>query len=141
MESYMNLVNNNKQYKNDYNTVFSCQYHVVFCTKYRRNVLEQKVSDRLKELILEKENEYKYEIIEISIMPDHVHLIIDSHPKIGIYNQVTKIKGYTSHMLRKEFSQLKSRLPTLWTRSKFISTTGDVSLDSLKKYIEEQKSK
>ena len=74
-------------------------------------------------------------------MPDHIHLLIDVNPKTGIYKTICKIKGYTSNILRSEFKQLRSRLPTLWTRSKFISTVGSVSLDVVKRYIEEQKSK
>jgi len=74
-------------------------------------------------------------------MPDYVHLLIDVSPKIGIWATVNKIKGYTSNILRKEFPELKSKLPTLWTHSKFISTVGSVTLETVKKYIEEQKNK
>jgi len=135
----MELVNTNKTYKSDTNLVYSCQYHVIFSPKYRRKVLVDGIDTRLKELILEKQKEYQYEIIEMEVMPDHVHLLIGSNPKIGIYNQINAIKGYTSNTLRKEFPNLKSRIPCLWTRSKFISTVGSVSLDTIKKYIEDQK--
>jgi len=135
----MELVNNHKEYNKDCNSVYSCQYHVIFCPKYRRKVLDENIAKRLKELILEKQTEYQYKIIEIEIMPDHVHLLIDCNPKLGINNQIAKIKGYTSNTLRSEFPYLKSRLPTLWTRSKFISTVGSVSLEIVKKYIEDQK--
>ena len=74
-------------------------------------------------------------------MPDHVHLLIDVNPKIGVWTTVNKIKGYTSNILRKEFPELKSKLPTLWSHSKFISTVGSVTLETVKKYIEEQKNK
>ncbi len=135
----MELVNNHKEYNKDCNSVYSCQYHVIFCPKYRRKVLDENIAKRLKELILEKQTEYQYKIIEIEIMPDHVHLLIDCNPKLGINNQIAKIKGYTSNKLRLEFPHLKSRLPTLWTRSKLISTVGSVSLEIVKKYIEDQK--
>ena len=135
----MEIVNSNKIYKSSGTFIYSCQYHVIFCTKYRRDVLKDNICDRLKELVLEKQNEYDYNILEIEVMKDHVHLLIDVNPKIGIYNTVTKIKGYTSHILREEFPELKSRLPTLWTRSKFISSVGTVSLEIVKKYIEDQK--
>jgi len=137
----MEVLNPNKQYNSDGMYIYSCQYHVIFSTKYRRNVLIDGVDLRLKELILEKQLEYGYKIIEMEIMPDHVHLLIDSNPKIGIYQQICKIKGYSSNILRKEFTWLKSRIPSLWTRSKFISTVGTVSLEVVKKYIEEQKGK
>lgn len=75
-------------------------------------------------------------------MLDHVHLILDVNSKLGgVYRIVSKIKGYTSHELRKEFPELKSRLPTLWTNSRFISSVGSVTLEVVKKYIEEQKNK
>ena len=129
-----------KEYHTDHSIVYSCQYHVVFCPKYRRSVLVDGIDVRLKELILEKQSEYGYAVLEIEIMPDHVHLIIDCDPRIGIDTIVGKIKGYTSHALRSEFPKLKSRLPTLWTRSKFISSVGTVTLEVVKRYIENQKS-
>lgn len=128
-----------KHYHTDHSIVYSCQYHVIFCPKYRRPVLSVEVSARMKELILEKQEEYGYIVIEMEVMPDHVHLLLDIDPRIGVNDVVGKIKGYTSHELRKEFPWLKKRLPTLWTRSKFISTVGAVTLDVVQKYIEEQK--
>lgn len=135
----MNIVDVNKEYNKDAGLVYSCQYHVIFTPKYRRKVLCNGIDARLKELILEKQDEFKYKILEIEIMPDHVHLLIESNPKYGIYKQVNQIKGYTSNVLRNEFPKLKSRIPTLWTRSKFISSVGSVSLAVVKAYIENQK--
>ena len=136
----MEIQNSSKKYKSDSHMVYSCQYHVVFCPKYRRSVLTDGIDIRLKELILAKQSEYKYEVLDMEVMSDHVHLLLDVNPKIGIVDIVNKIKGYTSHTLRIEFPSLKSRLPTLWTRSKFISSVGAVSLEVVKKYIMEQKS-
>jgi len=95
----------------------------------------------LKELILEKQEEYGYKVLDMEVMPDHVHLLLDVNPKIGVFRIVNKIKGYTSNVLRKEFPELKKRLPTLWTHSKFISSVGAVTLEVVKRYIEEQKGK
>lgn len=119
--------------------VYSCQYHIIFCPKYRRSVLVQGIDMRLKELILSKQKEYGYDVLDMEIMPDHVHLLLDVNPKIGVFSVVNHIKGYTSHELRKEFPVLKSKLPTLWTQSKFISSVGAVTLEVVKKYIEAQK--
>lgn len=135
----MEIATPKKQYRSGNHIVYSCQYHVIFCPKYRRKVLVDGVDIRLKELIIEKQVEYGYEIIEMEIMPDHVHLLIDIDPRMGALKVVGKIKGYTSHVLRDEFKFLRSRLPTLWTESKFISTVGAVTLEVVKKYIEEQK--
>jgi len=137
----MNIVDTNKEYKTTNTLVYSCQYHIIFTTKYRRQVLTDVIQNRLKELIIEKQKEYEYEILEMEIMSDHVHLLLDVNPHIGIYKVVSSIKGYTSNILRNEFIELTKKLPTLWTRSKFISTVGSVSLEVVKKYIENQKNK
>ena len=135
----MNIENPRKKYKRKYNLVYSCQYHIIFTPKYRRKVLDEKIQNRLKELILEKQFEWEYDIIEMEVMEDHVHLLLDCSPNIGLRELIGKIKGYTSKILRKEFPELKKRLPNLWTRSAFISSVGSVSLEVVKKYIEEQK--
>lgn len=137
----MNIVDTKKEYKTTNTLVYSCQYHIIFTTKYRRKVLTDVIQNRLKELIIEKQQEYKYEILEMEIMSDHVHLLLDVNPHVGIYKVVSSIKGYTSNILRNEFIELTKKLPTLWTRSKFISTVGSVSLEVVKKYIENQKNK
>lgn len=99
------------------------------------------IAERLLELINEKQREYNFNVLDAEVMPDHVHLLLDVDPKIGVFKVVNKIKGYTSHQLRKEFPELKKKLPTLWTHSKFISSVGTVTLEVVKKYIEEQKGK
>jgi putative transposase len=135
----MRLEQAEKPYHTDHSIVYSCQYHVIFCPKYRRAVLEDAVARRLKEMILEKQAEYGYAVMSMEIMPEHVHLLLDVDPRVGVNNVVAKIKGYTSHELREEYPWLKKRLPTLWTRSKFISTVGAVTLDTVQRYIADQK--
>ncbi|OWP56218.1 MAG: IS200/IS605 family transposase, partial [Thermoplasmatales archaeon B_DKE] len=97
------------------------------------------IDTRLRELILEKQDEYEYRVLEMEIMPDHVHLLMDVNPKLGVYYVVNRIKGYSSSVLRNEFPSLKRKLPTLWTHSKFISSVGAVTLEAVRKYIEDQK--
>jgi putative transposase len=135
----MELRQPNKPYHTDHSIVYSCQYHVIFCPKYRRKVLTDAVAARLNELVLAKQAEYGYTVIEMEVLPDHVHLLLDVDPRLGINVVVGKIKGCTSHELRNEFPWLKKRLPTLWTRSKFISTVGAVTLDVVQQYLESQK--
>lgn len=137
----MNIQNPDKPYHFDKHTVYSCQYHVIFCPKFRRKVLTTDIAKRLEELLYEKQKEYDYTILELDVMVDHVHLLLDINPTIGVWTVVNKIKGYTSNMLRGEFPVLVSKLPTLWTTSKFISTVGSITLETVKKYIEEQKNK
>ena len=135
----MKIVDENKKYNSRKGLVYSCQYHVIFTTKYRRKVLINGVDEEFKRICLENQTNFDYQILEIEVMPDHVHLLIESDPKIGIYVQINRIKGISSNILRKSFPWLRSRIPTLWTRSKFISTVGSVSLEVVKKYIEDQK--
>jgi putative transposase len=135
----MKLEQANKPYHTDHSIVYSCQYHVIFCPKYRRPVLNEVVSARMKELVLGKQEEYGFAVMEMEVMPDHVHLLLDIDPRVGVNQVIAKIKGYTSHELRQEFPWLKKRLPTLWTRSRFISTVGAVTLEVVQQYIVNQK--
>jgi len=77
----------------------------------------------------------------MEVMPDHVHLILDVNPQMGIDKIVRQIKGHTARTIREEYPWMKSRLPSLWTRSRFISTVGTVTLEVVKRYVEEQKGK
>jgi len=128
------------EYKSNNNVVYSCKYHVVWCSKYRRKVLVGNIAERLKELIKQRCSEINAEIFEIEIMPEHVHLLIEVDPQYGINTAIRSIKGFTSHILRKEFQELTTRLPTLWSNSYFISTVGGSPLAVIKQYIENQKS-
>jgi putative transposase len=93
----------------------------------------------MKQLVLEKQADFGYMVIDQEVMPDHVHLLLACDPRKAVADVVGKIKGYTAHVLRQEFPWLKSRLPSLWTRSKFISSVGSVTLEVVKQYIENQK--
>ena len=125
--------------KSNHNVVYSCKYHVVWCPKYRRSVLINGVDTRLKELIIETCTLLKVELIEMEIMPDHVHLLLEVDPQFGIHKAVKRIKGYSSKVLRSEFPWIRSRLPTLWSNSYFVSTVGGAPLSVIKQYIENQK--
>ena len=127
------------KYKSNNNVVYSCKYHVVWCPKYRRSVLTDGIDARLKELIEETCGSLNVEIIEMEIMPDHVHLLIEVDPQFGVHKAVKQIKGYSSKILRDEFPKLKSRLPSLWTNSYFVSTVGGAPLAVIKQYIKSQK--
>lgn len=127
------------EYKSNKNVVFSCKYHVVWCPKYRRKCLVGEIGERLKELIQQTAAEINAEIFEMEIMPDHVHLLIEVDPQFGINKAIRHIKGFSSHTLRSEFPSLKSRLPTLWTNSYFVSSVGGAPLEEIKKYIQNQK--
>ena len=99
------------------------------------------VDERLKQLAKEYCEKQKCRVLDIEVMPDHVHLLADIPPSKVPRNVVTRLKGFLAHELRGEFPHLKKRLPSLWTRSCFISSVGSVSLEVVKKYIENQKNK
>ncbi len=131
--------NKSIEYKSNHNVAYSCKYHVVWCPKYRRKVLVNGVDIRLKELIEEICGEYHIDIIEMEIMPDHIHLLMEVDPQFGIHKAVKLIKGRTSRVLRQEYGWLRSRIPSLWTNSYFVSTVGGAPLSVIKQYIENQK--
>lgn len=119
--------------------VFSLKHHIVWCPKYRRPVLTPPVDGRLKELLAEIAAEHGMTIHAVEVMPDHVHLFVESDPTLCVAEIVNRFKGRTSRVLRQEFPSLRSRLPTLWSRSYFAATVGAVSEATIRRYIEAQK--
>ncbi len=133
----MNTFNNN--FRSNRHITYSCKYHVIFCPKYRRSVLVEGVDIRLKRIIKDVVSETRSKLIELEIMPDHVHLLLEVDPQFGVHKLIKKIKGRSSRLLREEFLFLRKRIPTLWTHSYFIATVGGAPLEVIKKYIENQK--
>ena len=127
------------KYESNRNVVYSCKYHVVWCPKYRRPILINGIDSRLKELIMDTCKRLHVDVIEMEIMPDHVHLLLEVDPQFGINNAVKQMKGYTSKTLREEYPHLKMKMPSLWTNSYFVSTVGEAPLSVIKQYIENQK--
>jgi len=118
---------------------YNINYHLVWCPKFRRPVLEGAVGARLAELLPEYVRELGGEVFDLVVMPDHVHLFASFPPTLAISQVMYRLKGSTSHQLRKEFPHLKSRLPSLWTRSYYVGTAGHVSAATIRRYIDEQK--
>jgi putative transposase len=131
----------NKRWSTKSHSTFNLGYHFIWCPKYRRDVLVDGIDIRLKELLIEKATQHGWTIEEMEVMPDHVHIFIKTTPNDSPIFIVSQLKGYSSSMLRKEFPKLKSRLPTLWTRSYFCESVGHISQATIKKYIIEQKNK
>jgi putative transposase len=129
------------RYRQNAGATYSLKYHVVWCPKYRRAVLVDMVADRLKVLLVEKAAELSLEIQALEVMPDHVHLFIESDPTRCVAEIVNRLKGYTSRVLRAEFPSLRSRLPTLWSRSYYAGSVGHVAAATIVRYIAEQKGK
>ena len=129
----------NISYKSNKNIVYSCKYHIVWTPKYRKSILSADIQNRLKSIIQDLSIELDFDIIAMETMPDHIHLLLEVDPQFGIHKVVKRIKGTTSRILRKEFKELTTKVPTLWTNSYFCSTVGGAPLEVIKQYVEEQK--
>src|SRR5258708_37771193 len=124
-------------YQHERHNAHLVAYHIIWCPKRRRKVLVGPVRDRLKQIIAEVADEHDWHIISLAIQPDHVHLFIRADPYTLPSDIPRLIKGRSSHDLREEFPHL-TKLPSLWTRSFFLSTAGNVSQEISQKYIERQ---
>jgi putative transposase len=129
------------RYSQNAGAVYSLKYHIVWCPKYRRPVLVDAVADRLRDLLAEKAAELGMTVHALEVMPDHVHLFVEGDPTRCVAEIVNRLKGYTSRILRGEFDPLRSRLPSLWSRSYFAGSIGQVSAATIERYIAEQKGK
>jgi REP-associated tyrosine transposase len=125
-------------YKAQNHVVYSCTYHVVWCTKYRRAVLVTGVYARLTEILHAVCMERRAEILHWDIMPADVHLLVDVDPQYGIHRLVRAIKGRSSRLLRQEYPWLRSRLPSLWTNAYFVATVGAAPPDVITQYLDQQ---
>ncbi|MEO8971968.1 MAG: IS200/IS605 family transposase [Ktedonobacteraceae bacterium] len=126
-----------EKYIHEEHTVHHILYHIIFCPKRRKKVLVGPIHERLEQITHEVAQENGWQIVELAIQPDHVHLFIQTNPYTLPTDIARLIKGRSSHDLREEFSALR-KLPSLWTRSTFYSTAGFVSQDTIQKYIERQ---
>ena len=144
----------NTKVKHNLNITYRCHYRIVWCPKYRRKVITSldprlknppipgdpgPVDQRLAQIIRQTCEETGSERLEMELMPDHVHLLVDCDPQYGINRLVRLIKGRSSRYLRQEYPSLKRRLPTLWTNSYFVATVGGAPLQIVKQYIENQR--
>ena len=131
----------NKDYRRTKTTVSMLNYHFVFCPRYRRKIFDiPGIEERFKELVFEKCRAINVEILAMECHKDHAHLFLSCLPKQSPAFVVSQIKGITSRALRNEFSVL-SRMPNLWTRSYFVSTAGNVSSETIRNYVETQKTR
>ena len=125
------------EYQHKNTSVSLINYHIVFCPKYRRKLLVGKIKMRLEGIIRDVALENGWEIISREVMPNHVHLFVRADTRTPPEIVVKRFKGRSSRYLRNEFPELL-KMPTLWTRSYFLSTAGNVSASVIKKYIEQQ---
>ena len=127
-----------REYKHDSHRVHLVLYHFIWCPKRRKPVLTGNVAKRLDQILHEVASSHNWDIEHLAIQPDHLHLFIRGDSIIPAHAMVRFFKGRSSHDLRKEFPFLL-RLPSLWTRSYFCATAGNVSAEAIARYIEAQK--
>lgn len=120
------------------NCVHQTAYHVIWCPKYRKTVLTDAVSERFSVLIDEICIENKWAIISKEIQPDHIHLFVSIPPAVAVATAIKKLKGITARKLFIEFPELKEKLwnGSLWSPSYYVGTAGNVSAETIQKYIE-----
>lgn len=129
-----------QEYRHSNTSVSLINYHFVWIPRRRRPVLKGTIANRLKVLLNEKTKELNIEILALEIKSDHVHLFVNCLPTLAPYQIMFRLKGFTARILRKEHPELM-RLPSMWTTSYFVSTAGNVSSETIKKYIEAQSKK
>jgi len=130
----------NQRWTQSKTSVYNVAYHLIWCPKYRKPILITPIDDRLKILLNEKAKTIGIKIDTMEIMPDHVHIFVKGKPIHAPHWIVQQLKGYTSRIMRKEFSILR-KIPSLWTRSYYCESVGHISEDTIKKYIQNQKGK
>jgi putative transposase len=129
----------NQRWTTSNKAVYHIGYHLIWCPKYRRKVLVNPVAERLKELLSEKAADIGAQIETMEVLPDHVHIFVKAPPTLAPHYLVQQFKGFSSRRLRQEFPKLKTRLPTLWTRSYYCESVGHSSQETIRRYIEDQK--
>lgn len=128
-------------YKHTKTTVSLINYHFVFCPRYRRKIFNiPGLEQRFKELVAEECEKSGIEILALKCHIDHVYMFVSVLPTMSIVDIMKHVKGCTSIQIRKDFPQLKA-MPSLWTRSYFVSTAGNVSSETIKWYVDTQKTR
>lgn len=127
------------RYRRNAGATFSLKYHLAWCPKYRRKVLVPPYDTRLREIIAEVASEAEMTVHAVEVMPDHVHLFVEADPTLAVAEIVTRFKGQSFRLMRQEFPALRSRLPTLWSRSYYAGSVGHVSAKVVEAYISAQK--
>jgi putative transposase len=135
----MNTTDQHLEYQRDEHRVHLIVYHLIWCPKRRKPILVGNVKERCQQLIADTCKEHGWLMLALSIQPHHIHVCVRVWPSDSAAEVVKELKGVTSFRLRREFREVVSKLPSLWTRSYFASTAGKVSKETIARYIEAQK--
>ena len=123
--------------------VYSLQYHLVWCTKYRKKVLTDGLDTECREMLQKLAEEYRFQILAMEVMPDHIHLLVDCKPQFFISDMIKIMKGNLARQMFLVHPELKQKLwdEHLWNPSYCAVTVSDRSREQVLAYIEEQKEK
>ena len=140
-KNIFNINNNGLSYGRGY--VYSLQYHLVWCTKYRKKVLKDGIDAECKRMLYNLAEEYKFQILAMEVMPDHIHLLVDCRPQFYISDMIKIMKGNIARQMFLVHPELKKELwgGHLWNPSYCAVTVSDRSREQVCSYIEGQKEK
>lgn len=126
------------QYKEKNGIIYRCNYYVVWCVKYKRKLLVDTVAERCKELIKSECDEMDVVLLKLSIYPNHIRILVGGQPQQNIHKIVKALKRKTAGVMRKEFKELSTKLPTLWDNRYLMSAGVPISEKTINKYIDNQ---
>ena len=135
-------MNNNQDLRSSRHCTFNLHVHLVFVTKYRRNVFTKAILDHLFIIFKKVCNDFDADLVECNGEKDHVHLLINYPPKIALSNLVNSLKGVSSRLIRKKkYPEVESKLwkDAFWSPSYFAASCGGAPISIIRKYIEQQK--
>ncbi|MFA5599328.1 MAG: IS200/IS605 family transposase [Phenylobacterium sp.] len=123
-------------------SVYNLNYHIIFVTKYRHEVLKNEVECFVKERLQELCSQYGWELLSLEVMPDHIHMFVSAEPKVAPLTIATTLKSILTVDVFKRFDGLKRRYfwgSGLFSRGCYYGSAGSVSAETIKRYIEQQK--
>lgn len=127
-----------RDYKESNSITHCCVYHAVWCTKYRRNILDQGAQDKLNELLHHYQSSFKYDLVYIDMKLDQVHIILQASPEVSISRLIGSLKKSLVRPLLDEHPHIAVGMPNLWTRASFIASCGTVTLDNINTFLQAQ---
>ena len=126
--------------RNNNHSVFAIHFHLILVVKNRRQVINDEISERLKEIFRSIEGNYNIALEEMNFDLDHVHILFRSEPNSNISKFINAYKSASSRLIKKEYPSIRSSLykEAFWSQSFCLISTGEVSIEIIKKYIESQ---
>ena len=130
-------------YHKGFRSVYKLTAHVVLVTKYRKKAISKEVLARLKQIFLDTLNKWECDLVDFNGESDHVHLLIEYKPNIALSKLIANLKTVSSRLIRRDYPDLQSKYfdnkPYFWTGAYFVASCGGVTVEQLKKYVENQK--